>query len=147
MSKYSKKHSFRSYQDKKFLSSDPSEFSNTIIKCSNFYQQKQPDTCVFPDGVKNLTLENCNLDNVCLTSEMITIGGTRKRIVCQNDMEDWIVDEFNYPLEPLHKENYQELNLDFSPKNIPDEPMEESIVAKEMNRLNEASSWLRLHIM
>lgn len=59
------KYSYKDFTGQNFLDIDPSEFSNTTIVGSCFYQSKMGSK-VFPDGIENVTFERNNLDNVLL---------------------------------------------------------------------------------
>ena len=92
------------------------------------------DTVVFPD-VQDLTLINCNLDNVYLNPLWIIIGCSARRYKVQNDREDWIVDKDDKPKEPIRKEKYIEFGLSIDPKDLPIEPLKENIIEKKQREL------------
>ena len=62
------KYSYNDFSDQSFLDVDPAEFSNTLIRNSNFYRQNTSELSqwfkIFPDGAENVTFEGCNLDNI-----------------------------------------------------------------------------------
>lgn len=115
---YDDKYSLKDYTDKTLLDVNPEELEGITIFGSCF-SKEIPDTKVFPDTIKKLTLINCNLDNVYIKPQWRVIGGTRKKFKAQNDLEDWFVDNNNNPIEPLEKEKFLELGISTDPKNIP----------------------------
>jgi len=80
---------------------DAGEYLNNEIIRSSCFAQEKPDTVVFPSYVTNLTLVNCNLDNVDLPPGVTLIDCSHRRILTQPDGLDWIVDENNNPVEPV----------------------------------------------
>ena len=64
------KYSNQDFSGQTFLDVDPSEFSNTTISNSSFYQQNFTGLSqwyqVFPVGAENVEFLGCNLDNVQL---------------------------------------------------------------------------------
>lgn len=111
-----------------FTEINPAELSNTRIVGTSFYQQGKPYTKVFPVGVKNLELENCNLDNVdCSDPEIYVIGGCNNHIKLQNDGEFWIVGKDLKPVCPRDEAAYDRCGLSKDPKDIPVQPLAEPI--------------------
>jgi hypothetical protein len=118
------KYSYKDFIGKTFLDVDPSEFNNTEIIGSCFYQESSYGTInpmkdVFPVGMTGVTFIKCNLDNVRIPIGNTVVGGTNKRILVQNDREDWILDENNKPIEPMDKERRLAVGLSINPKDIP----------------------------
>jgi hypothetical protein len=114
------------YSFKDFTGQDLSSVSkdelNGIIKGACF-AQLSPNTVIFPSDMV-ATFQRCNLDNVtipdgCTVEGADGIVSTQKKIKMQNDLEDWIVDGDNKPIEPLDKAKFIELNLSYDPKDIP----------------------------
>lgn len=129
---YNDKYSSKDFTGRNLL--DVKDLEGKIIFGSCF-SQETPDTKVFPD-VKNLTLINCNLDNVYLDKNWQVIGGTQRRFKVQNDLEDWIIDKDNKPTEPILKEQFQKLGISINPNDIPTIKMTESITEKKQKELS-----------
>ena len=105
-----------------------SEFNNSIIIGSCFYQENKPDSHIFPEDMTGVVFQKCNLDNVFIPAgNTIKVSNTDKRIKAQNDKEDWIVDKDNKPIEPMNKEMFLELELSIKPEDIPNEKMDTPI--------------------
>ncbi len=130
-----KKYSFKDFMHKKFLDVDASEFNNTEIKGSCFYQEslwnadslsnspKDPRVDVFPAGMTGVTFTRCNLDNCKIPSgNIIGERNSNRKIRVQNDNEDWVLNDFdNKPKEPISIKRFQEENKSINPKDIPGE--------------------------
>jgi hypothetical protein len=125
------KYSFKDFTGQDFSSVDASEFNNTEIKGSCFYQEGEPDTEIFPTGVTGVTFIRCNLDNV-----KIPVGNTvdktciNRKIKAQNDLEDWFLNDSNQPTEPMRKADYLRLGISTDPADIPSTKITEPIVSK-----------------
>ena len=125
------KYSYKDFMHQDFLSVDASEFSDSTIIGSNFYQESaysadalgntppDPLVDVFPVGTQNVTFERCNLDNVKLPKDSILIDCINRRIRVQNDWEDWILDGDSKPSEPMNLEQRLEAEVWTSPNSIP----------------------------
>ena len=91
------------YSNKDFTGRNLSQATDldgqTII--NSCFSQEIPDTHVFPDGMKNVTFINCNLDNCFIPSGNIVQGGSQRRFKVQQDGFDWIVDANNNPVERI----------------------------------------------
>jgi hypothetical protein len=121
-------YSFKDFTGQSFKNRPAGEFNNSEIIGSCFYQKGAPDTDIFPDGMTGVTFKRCNLDNVLIpANNAITsdagIASTQKRIIEQNDLEDWEVDGQNVPREPINKKWYLRLGLSIDPNDIPAEPL------------------------
>jgi len=77
-----------------------SDFIGITIRGSCF-SHETPDAIVFPDGSKDMTFEDCNIDNVLLPPNSTVIRGCARRFKAQADGTDWIVDAQNNPIGPL----------------------------------------------
>ncbi len=66
------------------------------------FSQEIPDREVFPLDIKELTLLNCNLDNVKLNPAWKVVNCRTNRFQVQKDLNDWIIDEHNQPVKPLN---------------------------------------------
>ena len=115
-----KKYSFKDFTAQSFASVDPSEFNNTEIVGSCFYQEAEPDTEVFPAGMVGVTFKRCNLDNVKIPPGNTVEGSCcHRKIKVQNDLEDWFLDTSLKPVEPMSKKKFIELGISTDPKDIP----------------------------
>lgn len=126
------KYSYKDFMHKTLTHIEASEFNDSEIVGSCFYAEKIRE--VFPADVHDLILTDCNLDNVILPVGCIVNGGTNKRILIQNDLEDWIVDEDDNPIEPVHKERFTRLGLSIDPQDIPQEKVEENICEEKIRQ-------------
>lgn len=116
-----------------FLDVDPSEFSNSTIVGSCFYQEsswdvgslgdsaKSPLVAVFPVGVVNVEFKRCNLDNVIIpTGSTVDSECTNRKVRIQNDNEDWELAAIdNKPVEPLSKKRLIRDGDSVDPRDIP----------------------------
>jgi len=116
------KYSFKDFTHMSFKDRPSSEFNNTCIKGSNFYQENKPDEDIFPD-MTGVEFVRCNMDNVLIKPGNTIDGETQnRRIQAQNDLEDWILEKQGnrwVAKEPLDKVDFQELGLSIDPKDIP----------------------------
>jgi hypothetical protein len=120
---YDDKYSLKDFTTETLLTATDMEGITIFGSC---FSKEIPDTKVFPD-VKELTLVNCNLDNVYLKKEWVVIGWTPKRFLIQNDWMAWIVDEDNKPIEPIEKETFIKLGISIKPEDIPKTKLPKSI--------------------
>jgi len=113
------KYSYEDFMNKDFSKLSSEEFNNTCIIGSNFYQENNPDSDIFPD-FKNVEFVKCNLDNVLIKKEMI-VGetNTKKKMKVQNDLQDWILGIELKPIEPKNKAMFLEKDISIDPKDIP----------------------------
>lgn len=118
------KYSYKDFSDKEFTKEDPVEFNDSEIIGSCFYDEKIRE--VFPKDVRGLILTKCNLDNVILPNGVTVNGGCHRMIQVQNDLEDWIVDEENKPIEPVEKARLIRVGLSVDPKDLPVEKLDTS---------------------
>lgn len=143
------KYSYKDFTGKSFRDISVEEFNNTIIVGSCFYQEwdwDRPETSVvkdiFPDGLKDITFENCNLDNVRILDKCENctfIKNTMKTIKVQNDWDDWILDNALKPIEPLNKQDRLKVGVSVDPKDIPSEKSTEEERNVFQNSLNSIS--------
>jgi len=125
------KYSYKDFTGQYLTDVPASEFNNSEIVGSCFYQEwLDGDTMkdIFPAGMTGVKFTGCNLDNVFVPTGNVIEGGTHKRIRVQKDMEDWIVDSGENPVEPLHKKRFEELGLSIDPKEIVESVNGESII-------------------
>ena len=121
-----KKYSYQAfpYHGLSFKDRPASEFNNTEIVGSCFYQEWQEGELdvvkdIFPDGIKGVVFIRCNLDNVYVPSGNKIVEGTHKTIKVQNDWDDWFLDDNLKPKEPMNKEVRLKAKISINPKDIP----------------------------
>jgi hypothetical protein len=109
---------------------------NTTVYASCFYQENLPDSHVFRDDLKGCKFYNCNLDNVFIPDGNEVIGGFSRRIMVQNDLNDWELDENNEPVKPLDSEIlFEKFGLPVpKPQDI---PMEKSVQRIDLKKAAE----------
>ena len=137
---FNEKYSYKDFADQSFKTVDASEFNNTTIIGSNFWQNDRPHSDIFPNGMTGVVFKRCNLDNVS-----VPLGNTIDAESCnvqtkiQNDNEYWIVDAQEKPIEPQEKERFEALGLSVAVQDIPPVKMTELLTNKKARELNEAS--------
>lgn len=127
------KYSYKDFTNQSFLGVDHSEFDKTEIVGSNFYQESKEgediEKNIFPVGMTGVTFRKCNLDNVIVpVGNTVETDCTKKKIKKQNDLEDWILDKNDKPVEPVSKKMFERLGLSVDPKDLPLQPLEKSVV-------------------
>lgn len=119
------KYSFKDFTHQTFLMTPVEEFNDTIIRGSCFYQEKLEDhdndlVAVFPEGMKGVTFERCNLDNVLIPKgNTVEDCCSNRRIKIQNDLEDWVIDSNGKAKEPVNKKHFTQLGISTNPSDIP----------------------------
>lgn len=114
------KYSYKDFMGQDFASVNASEFNNTEIVGSCFYQEAEPETEIFPVGMVGVTFKRCNLDNVKIFPGNTVEGSCcHRKIKVQNDLNDWELDESLKPVEPIEKKKYIKLGISIDPKDIP----------------------------
>lgn len=104
-----------------------SDFNNTCIKGSSFYQEwVEGDTeiikDIFPDGMTGVEFVRCNMDNIEVKiGNTVDATSSRNKIKVQNDLEDWKLDSSLKALEPMDKDRFIEEGKSIDPKDIPSE--------------------------
>ncbi len=118
------------YNYRTFAEEDLSEaegFSDTII--GSCFAQREPFTDCLPADAR-ATFVRCNLDN-CNIPQGCTVGdgccNDHHRI--QNDGGNWIIDNQGNPLRPLDEAEYDEFGLSKDPRDIPAQPVKESLIS------------------
>ncbi len=135
------KYSFKDFTGKTFLDVDPDEFSNSEIKGSCFFQENEPDKTIFPAGMVGVQFQRCNLDNVLvLPISTIDERCSNRRIMIQNDSQDWIVDMTLLPIEPINMKRHIREGLNIDPANIPVDLIRETYVTK--TEYDVATNWI-----
>ena len=126
------KYSHKDFTNQGFSTVVASEFNNSEIVGSCFYQELADDyqgnphgKRIFPVNMMGVVFKRCNLDNVILPAGAAIeddsgISNSQKKIRIQNDLEDWIVNNVGNPIEPVHKERFQALGLSIDPNDIPE---------------------------
>lgn len=127
------KYSFKDFTHQTFTSVDASEFDNSEIKGSCFYQEtawdadslgasaKESRSNVFPPAMTGVTFIRCNLDN-CLIPAGNTVDKScsERRIRVQNDSEDWVLSDVDFkPTEPIDLVRFTEEAKSIDPADIP----------------------------
>ena len=141
------KYSFGDFLDKQFKDLPASDFNNTTIKGSCFYQQYFVDSDIFPTGMVGVTFENCNLDNVLIPNGNTIVGGCNKKIRVQNDGVDWLLDGALNPVEPVDKKRRLAASESIDPADIPATYILERVLTQEEfdsefnNNSPKAHSW------
>lgn len=112
------------YHGLSFKDRPASEFNNTTIRRSCFYQEwAEGDTeiikDIFPLGMVGVIFEECNLDNVLIPLGNTNKNSINKKIKAQNDLEDWVLDNSLKPKEPMNKEQRLKAGVSIDPKDIP----------------------------
>lgn len=111
------------------------DFNNKVVY-SSVFAQTEPDTQIFPTDVHDLTLVNCNTDNVAEHSGVTIImegGGRRVRQQVQNDGNHWEIDAQNKPTRPTDHKFYTKRGLPMpKPQDIPTEKVENRIDLHEV---------------
>lgn len=113
------------YHGLSFKDRPASEFNNTIIRGSCFYQEGEPNQDIFPDGMTGVYFTGCNLNNIYVDETQNTIDKTSinrcltRKIKVQNDWDDWILDDQLKPIEPMDKEQRLKKGISIDPKDIP----------------------------
>lgn len=131
-----KKYSFKDFTHQSFKDHSVSEFSNSEIVGTCFYQEAKENDVetykdIFPDGMTGVVFERCNLDNVFIPpSNIIGSDCRHRRIKVQNDCGDWILDGSLNPVEPMDKKRRLAEGRSMDPKDIPPEYIKEEIIIK-----------------
>ncbi len=133
---YDDKLSFKDFTTGTLRDRTAEELNGKTIYASCF-SKETPDTPIFPDGVKNVTMVSCNLDNCAIPNGVTVIGGANRRFSIQNDRNDWEVDKDNKPIKPLDTEQYIKLGVSIDPKDLPATMMTENILEVKQRELNE----------
>ena len=126
--KINNKYSYKSFKRQNLSNRSPDEFNNTEIIGSCFFQDEINTVC-FP-AITGVTFTRCNLDNAVVPAGNTVNGGTHKNKKVQNDGEWWVVDSDGKPIEPQSPEQYDALGLSKDPKDLPDKPLDESVIMK-----------------
>lgn len=139
-------YSFKDFMGQSFKDRPASEFNNSTIKGSCFYQETNIDVSarediekhIFPVGIVGVTFERCNLDNVFIPSGNVVLVDCSTRLIqVQNDLEDWVLDDSTLdPIEPTDIKRFNDVNISINPIDIPATRLTEA-------RINSARRTLR----
>jgi phage-related protein len=126
-----------------FKGVDVSEFNDTDIIGTQFFQEWQEGEVdvtkdIFPDGMTGVTFIKCNLDNILIPVGNTVQESTAKKLKVQNDLNDWIVDDKDKPLEPKNKDDYILAGHSIDPKDIPAEKITEDEFKIKQDEIKEA---------
>jgi hypothetical protein len=138
-------YSFKDFTGQSFTGVDASEFNNSEIIGSCFYQEykngeaiPQNGKDIFPAGMTGVTFSRCALDNVNVPAGNTVqgkhgINSSNKVVQEQNDIEPWVMTwngatKKYEPIEPLNKQAYLDLELSVDPKDIPALKMDINII-------------------
>jgi len=99
-------YSFQNFTGCSFKTVPASEFNNTEIVGSCFYQEwKAGDTSIvkdiFPDGMTGVTFVRCNLDNVFVPEGNTAVGCSNRIIKAEEDGTAYILDGDGNKIEPV----------------------------------------------
>lgn len=114
-------YSFKDFTGQSLVDVPVEDLSDTTIKGTCFAQQGQVSTVVFPTAMSGVTFDRCNLDNVFVpTGNTVNASCAHRKILVQNDGEDWILDENSQPVDPISKTRILEDGGNVDPAKIPE---------------------------
>lgn len=137
MAKINQKYSKKDFTNQSFTKEPAKDFSNSEIIGSNFYQELISGSLtksIFPVGMTGAIFNRCNLDNVVVPlGNTVLPNCTNRKIRVQKDLEDWVVDNFGNPIEPVNVKKFEKRGISTDPADIPstklDKPL--TIIQKE----------------
>ncbi|MDI6732311.1 MAG: hypothetical protein QME16_00060 [Planctomycetota bacterium] len=111
---YNDKYSFKDFTGRILLDVDIAELEGTTIIGSCFSQELPIEVAkgrveVFPKGLKNITLINCNLDNVEIKKpDWVIIGCSERNFKAQkkgdgSDDGDWLISEMGIKVKRINE--------------------------------------------
>ncbi len=130
---YDEEFSFKFFSNYSFALNEIDLSGKTIY--SSVFSTEILDFEPFHKDMKDVTFVNCSLDNVVIPNGNTVIynnGFYQKRFKVQNDGEDWVIDKDNKPIEPMNKKLFLRLGFSIDPKDIPIEPVKESILMDKL---------------
>ena len=102
-----------------------------IIIYGSCFSHEIPDTKIFPQGIKNITFINCNLDNVFIVKpDWITVNCTQKRFKVQADARDWEIDSNGKPIKVIGEKDWVMQGYSVDPLDIPVNPTNKIVMTK-----------------
>jgi len=131
-----KKFSYKDFSDKSLKEYKAEDLNNSDIIGSCFYQQDKVNADIFPDGIKNVTFIDCNLDNVKIPLMCFMKDCCNHQLKVQADKELWRVDSKTLkPIEPHSKAKFVKLGLSILPKDIVESDKPITIKTEEAKKL------------
>lgn len=126
------KYSFKDFTGQDFKSVPKSEFDNTCIVGSSFYQENKPKSSIFPSGMFGVEFVRCNLDNVVIPiNNTIHKTSSNRTIKVQNDLNDWLVNKITLaPIDPLDKQRILDEGGSIDPADLPAKYIREEEISK-----------------
>lgn len=132
------KWSYKTFTNQNFFGKDADEFNGKEICASSFYNEN-PNSNIFPVGMKSVTFIRCNLDNLVISANNTLIDCSTRSFKVQNDLEDWIIDGGNNPIEPFTKQRFIDLGISTNPVNIPMTKLSEAVtITADKNKAKQA---------
>jgi len=136
------KYSYRDLTNMVMTDYKATEFNDSIIEGTCFFQDGVVDRHIFPSAICGVVFRRCNLDNVFIPAgnTVIMTGDNAccaRKIMIQNDLSDWILNNDLTPKEPMDKEEREKLGISCDPKDIPIKKQSEYIVDKKRRELVE----------
>lgn len=129
------KYSYKDFTHQNFTEIDPSEFNDSEIVGSCFYQESPYDADaqgnsprtslvnVFPLLMNDVTFLRCNLDNCKIPGEpgRNTVGerSSNRKIRVMNDLEDWVLGNDHKPTEPIDRAKFERKGWSIDPADLP----------------------------
>lgn len=125
--------SFRNFANWDFNDRPEYDFTGKVIYASVFTNET-PDSSIFSppkaavskDGEGTFSARGstlfvkCHLQNVILPPGARLLDCLTDRFAVQNDLQPWIIDQDNNPIEPLHKNLYEKYRIPLpDPKDLP----------------------------
>lgn len=115
MSEYDTRYSYKDYTGHSLKHLN---LTNCTVYASCFSQEK-PDTQIFSDDTSNVTFIRCNLTNVTTPPNSTVIDCVQKRILVQNDLRDWEIDENDNPIAVVNAKYWESVGVSVNPSDIP----------------------------
>lgn len=111
------------------------DLNGKTIYASSFYSE-EPGTKIFKDDLV-ATFIKCNLQNIIIPVGVTLIDCQTDWFKSQNDLEDWKVSKDKLePIEPIKKEQFEELGISTDPKDIPKKKEDQPITEKKRGEKN-----------
>lgn len=114
------KYSYKDFTQQDLSNRPVSEFNNTRIIGTCFFQDF-PKSRIFPPGMVGAEFELCNLDNVDVEAgNTVSEKSSNRQMRFQNDLQYWIVDDQDKPIEPANIESVLMDDGNIDPAEIPE---------------------------
>lgn len=125
MTEYSAEYSHKSLSHVNLTNADIPPGTKIRSSC---FSREEPDSVIFPSDMTGVTFVNCNLDNIVIPPGNTLVDCSNKRFEVQNDLNDWIIDHNDDPVQLVNQVALEKLNLPIpTPDEIPDEPVDAPI--------------------